>query len=107
MTLYDDVKSALVSLDSIGCQSACLQPSKAAIRASVPTHQQLAGGIDKPGVALLPMGDLLNHDPGHHVAWHTGPSGLDAFHFITHTPIAQASSVLCCCPTQAKQYILQ
>ncbi|DBA67229.1 TPA: hypothetical protein ACH3X2_001539 [Trebouxia sp. C0005] len=51
------------------------------------------GGIDKPGVALLPMGDLLNHDPGHHVAWHTGPSGLDAFHFITHTPIAQGCAL--------------
>ncbi len=53
------------------------------------------------------MGDLLNHDPGRHVAWHTGPIGLDAFHFITHTPVEQASSVLCCCPTQAKQYTLQ
>jgi len=73
----------------------------------LPAHQRFAGGIDKPGVALLPMGDLLNHDPRRHVAWHTGPTGLDAFHFITHTPIAQASTVLCCCPTQAKQYILQ
>lgn len=50
----------------------------------------VAGGVDKPGVALLPMGDLLNHDPERHVAWHTGPAGLDAFHFITHTPVGQA-----------------
>lgn len=60
----------------------------------MPTHQQLAGGIDKPGVALLPVGDLLNHDPRRHVAWHTGPTGLDAFHFITHTPVVQASTLL-------------
>ncbi|DBB06668.1 TPA: hypothetical protein ACH3X1_012179 [Trebouxia sp. C0004] len=49
------------------------------------------GGIDKPGVTLLPMGDLLNHDPCRHVAWHTGPAGLGAFHFITHTPVVQGS----------------
>ena len=68
-------------------------PSKATI-AKLPINYWFTGGIDKPGVALLPMGDLLNHDPGRHVAWHTGPTGLDAFHFITHTPVEQASSVL-------------
>ena len=47
------------------------------------------GAVGQPGLALLPIGDLLDHDPGHHVAWHTGASGTDAFHFVTYTPVKQ------------------
>lgn len=49
------------------------------------------GGVDMPGVALLPVGDLLDHDPERHVSWHTGPTGTDPFSFICHSPISKAS----------------
>lgn len=44
-----------------------------------------------PGVALLPVGDLLDHDPERHVSWHTGPTGTDPFSFICHSSISNAS----------------
>ena len=53
-----------------------------------------AGGVDKPGVALLPVGDLLDHDPVRHVAWHTGPTGTDPFSFISCSPIRKASPAI-------------
>lgn len=59
----------------------------------------LAGGVDQPGVALLPVGDLLDHDPGRHVSWHTGPTGTDPFSFISHSPVQKVghavASTLC------------
>lgn len=50
-----------------------------------------AGGVDMPGVALLPVGDLLDHDPERHVSWHTGSTGTAPFSFISHSPISKAS----------------
>ena len=52
-----------------------------------------AGGVDKPGLALLPVGDLLDHDPERHVSWHTGPTGTDPFSFVSHSPVSKASPV--------------
>ena len=52
-----------------------------------------AGGVNKPGMALLPVGDLLDHNPERHVSWHTGPTGTDPFSFISHSPISKASPV--------------
>lgn len=46
-----------------------------------------AGGVDKPGIALVPVGDLLDHDNSRHVGWHTGPLGTDSFHFLNYAPI--------------------
>ena len=46
-----------------------------------------AGGVGKPGIALVPVGDLLDHDNSRHVGWHTGPQGTDSFHFLNYAPI--------------------
>ena len=54
-----------------------------------------AGGVNKPGIALVPVADLLDHDPRRHVAWHTGPCGTRPFHFITLAPVKQVYSSLC------------
>ena len=49
-----------------------------------------AGGPGQEGIALIPVGDMLDHSHGRHMAWHTGAAGTEPFTFITHTPIPKA-----------------
>lgn len=54
------------------------------------------GGPGKEGIALLPVGDMLDHCHDRHMAWHTGADGKSPFTFITHHPISKArKSSLC------------
>lgn len=62
----------------------------------------LVGGVDQAGVALLPVGDLLDHDPQRHVAWHTGPTGTDPFSFISHSPIRKVRHPVFSTPQQQR-----
>ena len=52
-----------------------------------------AGSRAKKGICLVPVADLLNHNPQQHVAWHTGGQGADAFHIVTYKEIAKARSL--------------
>ena len=50
----------------------------------------LAGGEARSGIALVPVADMLDHEPSRHMAWHAGRMGDDDFHFISHTPVPKA-----------------
>ncbi|KAK9823277.1 hypothetical protein WJX72_001533 [[Myrmecia] bisecta] len=51
------------------------------------------GAVGRPGIAMLPVADMLNHRPSQHVAWHTGPDGNQPFAFITHTPVPKGGTL--------------
>lgn len=50
----------------------------------------LAGGEARSGIALVPVADMLDHEPSRHMAWHAGRAGDADFHFISHTPVPKA-----------------
>ncbi|CAL8466995.1 g6531 [Coccomyxa elongata] len=45
------------------------------------------GDAQEASIALIPVLDMLDHNPQQHVAWHTGRQGKDNFHFLTKSPI--------------------
>ena len=45
------------------------------------------GAQGRSGIALVPVADMLDHEPSRHVAWHAGRSGCDDFQFFSHTPV--------------------
>lgn len=53
-----------------------------------------AGDAETEGIALIPVLDLLNHNPAQHVAWHTGLSKGDNFQFLTKTAIKMVNFLL-------------
>ncbi len=46
-----------------------------------------AGAARKEGIALIPVLDMLDHNPQQHVAWHTGNTGEENFRFLTKSAI--------------------
>ncbi|KAK9827954.1 hypothetical protein WJX81_000191 [Elliptochloris bilobata] len=52
------------------------------------------GGAGRSGIALVPIADMLDHDPSRHVAWHAGRCGSDDFQFISHTAVPQGGDLL-------------
>lgn len=51
--------------------------------------------MNKPGIALVPVADLLDHDNTRHVGWHTGPPGTQPFQFLTYTSLKQVRLYPC------------
>jgi len=49
-----------------------------------------AGAEGRGGVALVPVADMLDHDPHRHVAWHAGRAGDEDFQFIARAAVPQA-----------------
>lgn len=47
-------------------------------------------------IALIPVLDMLDHNPQQHVAWHTGRQGKDNFHFLTKSALKKVSSIGIC-----------
>lgn len=49
------------------------------------------GAAHKESIALIPVLDMLDHNPHQHVAWHTGSTGQDNFQFLTKSAIKKVS----------------
>ena len=56
-----------------------------------------AGAQGRSGIALVPIADMLDHEPSRHVAWHAGRSGCEDFQFLTHTPVPKVLPILLVC----------
>ena len=69
--------------------------------------KDLNAGHKGQDLVMLPLGDLLDHDPSSHVAWHLSPDDEAAFHLVTYSGIKQVqqhlqarvgfSCILLCC----------
>jgi len=49
-----------------------------------------AGAEGRGGIALVPVADMLDHDPRRHVAWHAGRAGDEDFQFIARAAVPRA-----------------
>ncbi|KAK9916904.1 hypothetical protein WJX75_008596 [Coccomyxa subellipsoidea] len=51
------------------------------------------GAAQKESIALIPVLDMLDHNPHQHVAWHTGSTGQDNFQFFTKSAIKKGDQL--------------
>ena len=50
---------------------------------------RLTGKDGAKMVALVPVIDMLDHNPEHRVSWTTGSKGDQAFQLVTHSGVAR------------------